>query len=402
MRLGGVQAKDFGSEIEISANIGDKRLWYRVPSSFAGEVRAEAFVIAGLMSAMAKGESLEVSPELRISRRLLGSLPTIQHILHAWIPALQIINVRANCGLPAPPRPDAACFFSGGVDSAYTYLKHADEISHLILIHGLDMHHDDQDSFARALGRGSEVADNLGKTIVPVRTNAREFCKASGLTMILFHGALLASVSVLLGFQRNYIPASQTYNDLEPWGSHPLLDPLWSTEACEIIYDGAEARRIDKVRVVAEHPDMLASLRVCPGHGAGGNCGQCDKCLLTMIALRLVRAQTSAFPKLDVRQTKNLLVNLDNLEFYLEMYEVAQEVGDAEIEKRLRSCLRRFEMKQLAKRADAVFLGGMVRRLVGGFRGTPSKSALLRPEDPAHTTHSDTAAIRLWRTKALR
>jgi hypothetical protein len=380
MYLDCVESKQIGQEIELSAIIGETRLWYRVPGLFAGRVRAEAFLVSALMPAMARGESLELSTQICISPRLLKSIPKIQEILHAWNPALRKIAVRTNSGAPAPSRPGAACFFSGGVDSAYTYLKHANEITHLVLIHGLDIPPDDEASFSQALVQSRDLAARLGKTLVPVRTNAREFCKANGLTMILFHGALLASVSLLLGFEHNYVPASQTYDDLDPWGSHALLDPLWSTESSEIIYDGGEARRIDKVRAVVEDPRLLASLRVCPGNGGGSNCGKCEKCLLTMTALRLVDATTPAFPKLSMERLRKLAVNFDSLEYYLEMYEVAQQVGDSAVEKSLRSALRRFEVKQILKRTDAVLLGGSMRRLLSAVRGKATAPALLRPD----------------------
>ncbi len=401
MRLSSVHEKTTASEVEISGSFGETRLWFRVPAGLGDQVRPNPFIVAGLMPAMLKGEPLEVSPEYTISPRLLASLPKIQHILHAWIPALQIVEVLATPGVPVPGRAGAACFFSGGVDSAYTYLKHADEITHLVLIHGLDIHHDDDKAFSRALRPVSQIAERLGKSLITVRTNAREFCKANGLTMLLFHGALLGSVSLLLGFQRNFIPASQTYDDLEPWGSHALLDPLWSTEASEVIYDGAEARRIDKVREVAQHADLLQSLRVC-STGTGANCGQCEKCVLTSTALRLVGASTPAFPKLDLDRLKGLKINLDNLEYFVEMSEVAGQIGDRELQNVLDASLRRFEAKLILKRADAVFFGGAVRRLLGGMREKPAHPPLLRPEDPTNGTSNGARALRVWRTRTLR
>jgi 7-cyano-7-deazaguanine synthase in queuosine biosynthesis len=399
MRLSFAPAKQFGQELEIAATIGETRLWYRIPSALAGEVRAEPFLVAGLMPAMARGEKLEVSSSFRISPRLFTSLPKIQQILHVWVPALKEIEVQTVCGTPAPPRPGSACFFSGGVDSAYTFLKHKEETTHLVLIHGLDIRHDDEAAFSRVLDPAREIAQRLGKTLIPVRTNAREFCKANGLTMVLFHGALLASVALLLGFERSYIPASQTYDDLEPWGSHALLDPLWSTESSEIIYDGGEAGRVEKVRVIAAHPDLLASLRVCSS-GTGSNCGACEKCLLTLTALRLVRAHTSAFPELDLERLKKLKVTFDNLEYFVEMCEVAAQNGDIKLHRLLNSSLRRFETKQILKRADAVFLGGTVHRLVGGLRDKSKRPALLRTEDP--TSQDGTRALKLWRMKTFR
>lgn len=393
MQLRDVRVGHSGGETELSASAGDVRLWYRMPTEFAQQVRVDAFVVAALMPAMAKGEDLEVSPELVVSSRLLRSLGTIQDILHVWNPELKRVNVRANSGNPPAPRPMSACFFSGGVDSTYTCLKHEMETSHLILLHGLDIDPGNETAFANASQQGGEIAARLAKTLVVVQTNAREFCNAGGLTMVLFHGALLASVSLLLGFGRTFIAASHTYDDLEPWGSHALLDPLWSTESCEIVYDGGEARRIDKVREIARRPELLASLRVCANDARGQNCGVCEKCIRTMTELRLVRASSPAFPALDPKQLRSLKISFDNLVYYIEACEVAQQTGDREVYARLHRALRRFEMRQLAKRGDAVLLGGMVRRLLEAVRPTPKQAPLLRLHNPVHAPKLRSASV---------
>jgi hypothetical protein len=97
------------------------------------------------------------------------------------------------------------------------------------------------------------------------------------------HGAALASVAMALdGFLgRALIAASTTYDQLYPWGSHPVLDPRWSTERLNVIHDGCEMGRIDKVRFVAQSQLVLDTLKVCPYY----NCGMCLKCLPTIIDL---------------------------------------------------------------------------------------------------------------------
>src|SRR5207302_11088078 len=76
---------------------------------------------------------------------------------------------------------------------------------------------------------------------------------------------------------------------VRPWGAHPLVDPRWSTEAVDVVHDGCEANRIEKIRrQIASSPLALQSLRVCwRGDSASYNCGECPKCLRTMLALHL-------------------------------------------------------------------------------------------------------------------
>jgi hypothetical protein len=88
-----------------------------------------------------------------------------------------------------------------------------------------------------------------------------------------------------------YLPATHTYAELFPCGSHPLLDPLWSTETLEIVHDGCEATRVEKVARIAQSGAALRYLRVCWENRDGAyNCGRCEKCLRTMISLRVAGA----------------------------------------------------------------------------------------------------------------
>jgi hypothetical protein len=124
--------------------------------------------------------------------------------------------------------------------------------------------------------------------LLPIVSNVRRAIAALGTWPPQHGGALIASalaLGPLLG--RIHIAASTTYDRLYPWGSHPLLDPLWSTETLTVIHDGCELNTIDKTRVIAElRPDLvMATLRPCAGYGNGYNCGACMKCLRTMLDL---------------------------------------------------------------------------------------------------------------------
>ena len=60
-------------------------------------------------------------------------------------------------------------------------------------------------------------------------------------------GGFLASVGLCLQkvFREVLIAASDTYGQLVPWGSHPHVDPLWSTESLAFVHDGCEATRLE-------------------------------------------------------------------------------------------------------------------------------------------------------------
>src|SRR5450759_3153719 len=80
-----------------------------------------------------------------------------------------------------------------------------------------------------------------------------------------YHGSALASVALLLSpqFGRFYVPATCSPGYSAPWGPPKDRDPLWSTDATEVIHDGGDASRVQKARLVATSEVALESLRVC-------------------------------------------------------------------------------------------------------------------------------------------
>jgi hypothetical protein len=265
-------------------------LWYRV-SAAPLAAGPEPLLAAALLPAMAAGVPLRL-PGL-ISDQLSGALSTIQEIFHSWDPALRIVSIENQPATAATARAErVACFFSGGIDSWYSVLKHQDEISTLIFVHGFDLTLENTSLRQSVVRRLREAAAQLGKPLLEVETNIREFVDPY-VSWDLSHGAAMASVALLLSaqFSKVYIAASNSYQDLYPWGSHPLLDPLWSTETTALVHDGCEANRFEKVTKVATSDVALRTLRVCWENRDGGyNCGHCVKCLRAMVDLKLVGA----------------------------------------------------------------------------------------------------------------
>jgi hypothetical protein len=146
------------------------------------------------------------------------------------------------------------------------------------------------------------IAAEYGRALVTVETNLRDVAQAPWGEM--FHGPALAAVAHCLApaLHTMLVPASYTYDELgKPWGSHPLLDELWSSESLHLIHDGAEKSRIGKLDALIQHARGLVDrLRVCFAGNAGGpiNCGRCRKCIRAMIALRALGylGKTPSFP----------------------------------------------------------------------------------------------------------
>jgi len=278
---------------------------------------ADALLAAGLIPAMKVEGDLRI--EGSVSPKLLRATDTIQDIIKSWFPAYNSISVYAEGSnrVESNDQRKVGSFFSGGMDAFYTLLKHRDEITTIIFIHGFDIPLDNNTLRERASKSVKEVAAEFGKVLIEVETNLPEclakvsswFTPAGGFA----HGAVMASIALLLSPQlkKVFIPSSNPYHSLDPWGSHILLDPLWSTEDVSIVHDGCEAARVKKASLIAQSDIALNNLRVCFNPEELLNCGQCEKCLRTMIALHIanVLPRSRSFPKeIDTERVSNLSV----------------------------------------------------------------------------------------------
>lgn len=269
---------------------GEVKLWFRCPASVNPALSADPFLATCLIPAMALGKPLEI--EGPVSANLLCAADTVQNIFHNWFPELAKIPVSADPTSRSRERQGGVgCFFSGGVDSLYTFFKHQHEITTLVYVHGFDVSLNDDPLRKKVSDALHEFSAQTGKAIVEVETNLRDFTNQHGAWGEKIHGPALASVGLLLDslLERIYIPSTNAYADLFPWASHPLVDPLWSTEAIQIIHDGCEASRFEKVAAIAGDDRALSTLRVCWENRNGAyNCGKCEKCLRTMTALEIL------------------------------------------------------------------------------------------------------------------
>ncbi len=329
--------------------IVDQRYYLRYAASRADVTDGiEPFLPAVLLAAMLKRATIRISGD--VSARLLSSLTTIQDIFHVWSPE-HLYPVPIEAAAARSPRPrigqGIGCFFTGGVDSWYSVLKHRDEITHLVYVHGFDVRLDDWPLRTQVSAMLHNVSQHLGKPLLEVETNLHAFTDRY-VGWEFYHGPALASVALLLApvLHKIYVPATHTYAALYSLGSHPLLDPLWSTEEMEIVHDGCESSRSEKVMRLASYEPALRTLRVCwLNFGGAYNCGRCEKCLRTMIALRAAGALHKArtFGELDLRAVSRIPIKTaggrEHIEQNLRMMQ-ERGVHDPALAHALNECLR--------------------------------------------------------------
>ncbi len=289
--------------------IGWDTVYFSIGNTLPGDYihnDASPFAAALLLPSIKQGEDLVI--EGSISAQLYQGMHAIMQEVLKWDIGLQPIKIEADTLVADPPRPQrSASFFSGGVDSFYTYLKHKtdpvekDRIDSFILVNGFDINQRNTRLWDRTHQNIKSIAEADSVELIVVRSNIQGLVEPI-LLWDYAHGGCLAAVGLFLrgAFHQIYIPSTHSVAEQIPWGSNLALDGHWSTEGTTFIHDGTEATRIEKViSQIARSSLALEHLRVCFANERGAyNCGKCDKCLRTMINLYVADTleKSSTFP----------------------------------------------------------------------------------------------------------
>lgn len=292
-----------------------------------------------------------------VSEHALANSREAMALLQTWYPE-RMHDVTVDAPMPttsSDPGPrGVAAFFSGGVDSYYTTLKNLDEITHLIFIHGFDIDLFNEDLAERTLVAMRKSAAELGKQLIEVRTDVRSWLDRNDVDWgPEGFGPLLAHVGLALAnvVSKIYIPASHTFDDMKPNGSHPDLDPLWSSDAVSFVHDGVEATRAAKIKLFVDSDAAMRHLRVCWWNGNNDyNCGECEKCVRTMLNLYIAgglercatlpdRVSTDVIDRLYFNESAKIFAaeNLNDLR--------ASDIDDPGLEAALERILARSEFQ---------------------------------------------------------
>ncbi len=308
-----------GRRYEFTLELAGRRheIWFEASVPLVDSPEAAAAM--SLLPAMTGADRLLIDRPL--DRRLLERLPDVQAILRSWgwkwdyaRGKPELIEVVCPVANPqaASPGPGEALFFSGGVDSLEAALA-SPSVTHLVFVAGFDLFIEDPDLDAvRAHIDG--MARSLGKELITVDTNLKHLADDTG-PWLPYVGSAMAGVALLLAgtVSRVRVASSVPYAALRPNGSHPLLDHLWSTEAVEILHTRAHFTRTQKLARIADDPTARSALRVCwQGPTAALNCGRCEKCLRTMVALE-AHGKREAFTSFPPDLNPNAVAAVESL-----------------------------------------------------------------------------------------
>lgn len=337
IRMTGTVEKQSGERFDI---------WFEVPIGLGDQLSnsGNPWLVAMLPYGMETGETIvcDIPSDAALVENLNGVIATwcqwYPHLIAPKIEApLSAFELRHGTG------DRTAGFFSGGVDSWFTVLRHLPELlpgaignlDELITVHGFDIPIESVASFEQLRETLANAAKKVGKEMVVVKTNLRRpgslWASAWGW---LTNGAGLATVALLLEgkFGQVIIGSSYPYGNLGPWGSHPMVDPLFSTKHLSIKHDGASFDRVEKTRLVASFEYALTSLHVCWKGQAQTNCGVCSKCVRTLATLELLQqnAPDNLFlEKFDPVRLRQLFIATSQDEIFIkEIYVHSNELGN--------------------------------------------------------------------------
>jgi hypothetical protein len=366
------------------------QVFFEVPRQFADALLplGNCFLVAGILPALEAGER-RIVVDAEVCPRLVAGLETIMRLFRYWYRSGAIAIERPH--LVSRYRGDggAAAFLTGGIDSLATLRRnqlicprsHPESIRHLICLYGINFDSDDSPAtFAAAIEALTVVAEESGAELIPVRTNARrELNPDLNFFRFKYHAALLAAAAHALGGRvtTTFIASSHDIPNLMAWGSHPLVDPHFSSADLRIYHDSVELSRLEKTRLVAGWDVGLQNIRVCPVNWPGVNCGKCEKCLRTMLALAAVGAldRCSSFDGslLTQASARGIQIVGDNqAAFYAELIDPLRAVGRKDLADAVEFVLATYRgetgLRGTLKQLDRRYLGGGLHSLKRSVR----------------------------------
>jgi hypothetical protein len=197
-----------------------------------------------------------------------------------------------------------ATFFSGGVDAYNTLITHIEENPILVTLWGADISFEDQAGWNLVDHYIGSIASNNKLDYISIKTSFRRFLNEGALSEYVIlrtgnnwwygfqHGIGIIGHAAPAAYQAKiktvYIASSLTREDNSTCASDPSIDNFVKFCSSQVIHDGFEYSRQDKVNRICEYTIKAKTpvqLRVCWESEGGSNCCHCEKCHLTILCL---------------------------------------------------------------------------------------------------------------------
>jgi hypothetical protein len=354
-------------------------------------VDPNGFLLGAFLPAWTAGER-RIRIEGAVCPSLSANLSIAASLMRHWFDDLSTAPVIEGDSEYRRAGTNVGAFLSGGVDSlamirSLTALRpvgHPDRPVAAVVVDyqyvgGIDR--DETDArFARSTATSREICADVGLDVIPVRSNFCRLNESLAFWMYRYHGSFLASMSHFLSrdFRVLHIASSYPVTHLVPWGSHPLLDPQYSSQHVRISHHGAEWSRLQKIRQLRDWAPALNRMYVCTSDTSNGrNCGACEKCVRTKLHLLIEGrlADAGAFEQDDVREADIRAIRIKT-EYARLCYEEAlpglERLGRTDLVEAVGSAIRDYQRRQSpvgGSRAGSGLLRRAVRKLKRSIGG---------------------------------
>lgn len=372
-----VRQSEDSHRIDLSIRLGDEQhqLFF---SSKDASLKFDLDALLTFTLPVCMVEQADWTPEGPINQVIWHNLPQIMDFFQAWKPHLyrpKLPNITPVVR-PVNTQTGSGLFFTGGVDSFFTLYKHLDQITHLVYIHGLEMSLDNLPLRNQISQMLRKVGTELGKNVIEIETNIRKFSSNFAGRRIT-HGFELVGFAFLLQnfFNRVWISDGVTYDQIIPQSLHPEVTSLLESQVMGISFVGNDLTRLEKTAILSRQTDflsekpkeffqvtpeqsklMMQTLRICnENRGGAYNCGKCEKCLRTMIDLRLVNALdqcTTIKTPLDLNRIARLDIPKESHKIFLQnsLQELIRTDRDPELQLALKKALGHDHLVKKVKR----------------------------------------------------
>lgn len=299
----------------------EKRLYFCVEDRFAELLTVDvydAFLIAALYPAMYYGEPIEI--EGNVSKRVYHNICRyVLRLVKNYRPTFHEVPIKVAGFADAEKLSDklhVGTGFSGGVDSFSTLLDNFYneedldyKVDTLFFFH-LGQYGDIQkiQTAERARNRfhiTEQFAAEIGVNAVFLDTNLFKYYKPCWEYDAGIFCRIVAVLALQRSLKRYYISNAISYDELVKTNmaayyndlaesTDPIIMPLLSPNGLDIVCDGAQYSRSEKIARIVDWPLTQKYLNVCvnttDSYIEAKNCSSCSKCMRTMMALESIDA----------------------------------------------------------------------------------------------------------------
>jgi hypothetical protein len=373
-------------------------IFFETSSDYAADLNCNpnAFLTVCAIPAMRFGEE-RIAIDEPICPQLKAGLQTAMHCLISWHgEPRKVIPIEAPLQMEVPPAPQSrsGCFFSGGVDALTMVYnnrqhyprQHPSSFQDAIIVYGILKNEKQQaDAYQYMVKEMEFLAKDSEMNLIPVFTNAKthlgDLDPKVQFWIKEFQGAFLAGVAHCFSnrFTSLSIASSSDIANQIPYGSHPLLDPQYSSCTLQIRHEDFTLSRLKKTRILAGWDAAIQHLRVCntgnsfqDGHH---NCGQCEKCMRTKTGLLAAGLldKAESFVDKDISRKRLFKAAAQNKDHhadscYVELIEPLQKMGRSDLASVIQRGRAVLNMKLAIKQWDQNHLQGRILSLSNQLR----------------------------------